>query len=201
MIYIKNVKNRLNLSNSYIFVSKKYYHMKRIMFHTQEHRTKQLKKPKECLREDAWLGDAYYFWYDEFDADRWGHTSKNKNGKYEVYKAEIDCENTLNTVFDEEHYLFWLTQIEKVALILIKKTKEKPTLKEINDYFKEKGNWDELDGILFQDLPTNLNSLLVKPIQYRNKKVPFVYRKRIQIAIYNLEIIGNFNLYKVEDCI
>ena len=60
-----------------------------------------------------------------------------------------------------------------------------------------------LDGILFQDLPTNPNKLLVKPIEYNNnsKRVVFPYRKRIQLAVYNSKIIRTFAFLKREECI
>ncbi|NJN78817.1 MAG: hypothetical protein HC803_11260 [Saprospiraceae bacterium] len=172
----------------------------RKIYHTQEHRENFLTLPKKCLREDAWLGDAYYFWYSELDADKWGETSKRTTGEFEVYESEADCENILDTVFNEEHYLFWLKQIEKVALKIIKKTGKKPTIKEINDYFKDKGEWNEVTGIMFQDLPLKANESLVAPIKYRNKNIPFYYRKRIQLAIYDLKIIQNFKLKKVQKC-
>lgn len=174
--------------------------MVREMFHTQEHRDQKLINPIICLRDDAWLGEAYYFWYDEFDAHRWGKTSKTKTGQYEIYSSEINCDNVLDTVFKEEHYLFWLKQIEKVATKILENTGEKPTLKEINDYFKERATWVEVDGIMFQDLPSNPEFLLVKPIQYRYKKRAFIYRKRIQLAVYNLKIVGHFVRLTVENC-
>ena len=170
------------------------------MFHTQEHQKKELETPIMCLREDAWLGEAFYFWYDEEDAHRWGHSSKKRTGSYEVYEADIDCKDVLDTVFNEEHYIFWLKQIEKVAKKIIKSTGEKPTLKEINDYFKERATWDEVSGIMFQDLSNNHTFLLVKPIKYRTKTRPFVYKKRIQLAVYNLEIVENFVLLTTENC-
>lgn len=172
----------------------------RICYHTQEHRTPKLNKPVKCTRDDAWLGDGYYFWDDLDDARKWGITSKKRTGQYEVYKSRVNCENILDTVFNEEHYRFWLKQIEKTAEKLIKKTKMKPTLKEINDYFKERASWDDLDGIMFQDLPGNLDFLLVKPIEYGRKKRAFVYKKRIQIAIYKLHAVLNFDLFEVDDC-
>ncbi len=176
----------------------------RLMYHTQEHRDAKLNAPIICCRDDAWLGEAYYFWKDLEDADRWGETSKNRTGKYEIYQAEIDCENILDTVFNEEHYSFWLKQIEKAAKSLMKKTGQKPTLKEVNEYFKERAIWDEVDGILFQDLPSNENFLLIKPIEYRKnnkiRKVSFPYRKRIQLAAYNLTIVRNFAQLKVKSC-
>jgi hypothetical protein len=174
--------------------------MQETFYHTQEAREKILFAPVLCNRNDAWLGEAIYFWYDIEDAEHWGNTSKRRTGYYEIYESVIFCENILNSVFNEEHYFFWYRQIEKVAKIIIAKTKMKPTIKELNDYFKERGTWNEVDGILFQDLPTNNERLLIKPIEYQNKKMVFAYRKRIQLAVYNREIIRTFDFFKREKC-
>lgn len=176
---------------------------KKVFYHTQESRRNILTEPIPCIREDAWLGNAIYFWHDLEDAEEWGNNSKRRHNYYEIYISDIETENVLNSVFNEEHYFFWYKQIEKVAKIIIAKTKMKPSIKELNDYFKERGTWDDLDGILFQDLPTNPNKLLIKPIEYNNKskKVVFPYRKRIQLAVYNSKIIHTFALYKREKCI
>lgn len=175
--------------------------MVKTFYHTQESRGKLLSEPIPCTRDDAWLGDAIYFWLDLSDAEHWGNVSKRRTAHYEVYSCQIDCGNVLDSVFNEEHYYFWFKQIEKVAKAIISRTNIKPTIKELNDYFKERGTWDELDGIFFQDLPTNPNALLVKPIEYKSKRVVFPYRKRIQIAVYNSDIISNFVLLKKEKCV
>ena len=175
--------------------------MIKTFFHTQESREKRLTNPIPCIRDDAWLGEAIYFWFELLDSEHWGHTSKKGRGYFEIYTADINCENVLDTVFNEEHYYFWQRQIEKVAKLIISKTKLKPTIKELNDYFKERGTWSTLDGIQFQDLPTNPNHLLIRQIDYKSKKITFAYRKRIQIAIYNPNIITNFTFFKRERCI
>jgi hypothetical protein len=159
--------------------------LKKEMFHTQEKREVILKAPIICVRSDAWLGEAYYFWHDKIDAIEWGHNSKRKTGVFDIYKSEIESENILDTVFNEEHYLFWLGEIEKVGKVLTQKTKSKPTLKEINQYFKERAVWDEVDGIMFQDIPKSDSKSLIRE---------FYYRKRIQLAIYNTKIINTFAL-------
>lgn len=177
--------------------------MVRLLFHTQEHRkwANYLIKPIKCTRDDAWLGEGYYFWYDENDAVRWGQSSKKEYGFFDIYQAHINCDNVLDTVFNEEHYLFWLKQIEKVASTIIKKTGEKPTLKEINEYFSEKGQWKNVTGIMFQDLPTNSELLMVKPIESRNNKQSFfVYKKRIQLVVYDDTIISNFECKLTMPC-
>ena len=87
--------------------------------------------------------------------------------------------------------MFWLRQIEKAAKHISKKTGIKAKIKEINQYFKEKARWDEeATGIMFQDLPIN-DDLLVENLYYR---------KRIQLAVYKLEIISNFALHLEMEC-
>lgn len=170
--------------------------IERVYYHTQESRYKQLSAPVKCVRNDAWLGHGFYFWYDEYDAIKWGETSKKRTNAFEIYKANIDCENILDTVFNEDHYLFWLKQIEKASKYIQDNTDKIPTIGELNRYFVDKKIWSEVTGIQFQDTPSNQTLLLVKPIQYGTKQVPFVYRKRIQLVVYDTNIISNFTLYK-----
>ncbi|MBL4560670.1 MAG: hypothetical protein JKX79_06750 [Labilibaculum sp.] len=161
--------------------------MAKLMYHTQESRAKLLTAPIKCNKSDAWLGVGYYFWNIEIDATHWGNNFKNRKGSFEIYKADIDTENVLDTVFNEKHYEFWLKQIEKAAKFITKKTGKKASIREINQYFNDKAKWSEItDGVLFQDLPFS-DDLLVSN---------FNYRKRIQIAVYNKDIISNFVLHQ-----
>ena len=160
-------------------------------YHTQEHRTKSLIEPIQCLKGNAWLGAAYYFWIEEDDALFWGDVAKRSTGKYDVYCCEIDCENILDTVFNEEHYSFWLKNIEKVAKKFVKSTGSKPTIKEINEYFLENKVWESLDGIMFQDISKNAVHFIVKEFQYK---------KRIQIALYNKDKLTKFAHHFTGDC-
>ena len=157
-----------------------------IFYHTQENRRIDLIEPVFCTKDNAWLGEAYYFWENEDDAVFWGVKFKTKTRKYDIYKAEIMSDDILDTVFNREHYYFWIKQIEKAAKNFIKKTGSKPTLKEINDFFKERNIWTKIDGILFQDISEN-------PIHFMVKE--FQYKKRIQLALYNKEKITNFALH------
>jgi hypothetical protein len=154
-----------------------------IFYHTQESRKNILKNPIRCIRDDAWLGEAFYFWLDLEDAEEWGNKSKRGSNYYEVYQSEIQIDNILDTVFNEDHYFFWF-------------------IKELNDYLKERGLWNEIHGIKFQDLPASAERLLIRPIEYKAGKIRhFQYRKRIQLAVYNMEIILNFEFLKREKCI
>jgi hypothetical protein len=160
-------------------------------YHTQENRGTILKEPIKCIKNNAWLGNAYYFWENEDDAVFWGLKVKNKTGKYDIYSAEIVIEDILDTVFNRDHYNFWIKQIEKAAKHFVKKTGTKPTLKEINDFFFEREIWSELDGILFQDISENPVHFMVKEFQYK---------KRIQLALYNSNKIVNFALNYTGQC-
>ncbi|GAE83314.1 hypothetical protein JCM10512_1578 [Bacteroides reticulotermitis JCM 10512] len=114
----------------------------------------------------------------------WGHSSKKCTGAFEIYKANIETGNFLNTVFNEEHYNFYRSQIDKVGKHIYIKTGLKATVEDICEYINERAKWtDELDGIIFQDLPTG-DSILIK-------KYP--YRKRIQAVVYKLSCINNFS--------
>lgn len=163
----------------------------RRMYHTQEKWKQRLTEPIKCVREDAWLGEGYYFWDDLEFAHEWGRTSKKRTGHYEIYETEINTDKVLDTVFNEEHYNFWLKQVEKVAKIIVKKTGLKATIKEINEYFVNRGDWNEVDGIMFQDIPQNMNFILVEGLWYK---------KRIQLVAYKKEIIVNFSFYIENNC-
>lgn len=160
-------------------------------YHTQESRNSKLFNPKICVKDNAWLGKAYYFWENEDDADFWGIKFKNRTGKYDIYKAEIPLDNVLDTVFNREHYYFWVKQIEKAAKNFVKKTGSKPSLKEINEFFMEKGKWTKFDGILFQDISEN-------PVHYFVKE--FQYKKRIQLALFDKTKMINFALHYTGEC-
>ena len=166
--------------------------MKRICYHTQEKRKVILKQPLKCEKINAWLGIGYYFWIDENDALFWGQVAKRKTGKYDVYIAHIVFEDILDTVFNEEHYTFWLKNIEKAGKTILKKTGIKPTLKEINEYFMERGIWNEIDGIMFQDISQNETHYIVQQFQYK---------KRIQLGLFNLNKMSNFAHHFTGDCV
>jgi hypothetical protein len=154
------------------------------MYHTQEKWDRVLTKPVISNDPEAWLGVASYFWYDLDDAHYWGLTMKNQKGEFEVYNATITTDNLLDTVFNETHYLFWLKNIE-AAVKRFAKMGVEANLTIVNEYFRDKEKWTKFDGIMFQDVSTNEDRL---PI---NK---FYYRKRIQVGVYNQDIISNFAL-------
>lgn len=158
--------------------------MIRKCFHTQENRgSEKLRRPIKCCREDAWFGEAHYFWENVDDADYWGKVSKRNTGLYDVYCSNIDCSDFLDTVFNEEHYRVWLNSIEKLALKFKIELGKELSLKELNDYFKHKGLYKEVKGIVFQDISQKNEHFLVRSFQYK---------KRIQLAIFNEKAIKDF---------
>lgn len=162
------------------------------MFHTQEKWEKQLLEPIKCLKDNAWLGVAWYFWYDEEDAVFWGITAKRRTKYYEIYSALLDCENVLDTVFNEEHYLFWVKQIEKAQKVFAKNVGIVPNLKQLNDYFFERNIWNKFSGIMYQNVPQNGSNEIIKD---------FHYKKRIQLAVYDLRIMRNFAHVSEGQCV
>ena len=122
----------------------------------------------------------------------WGNTSKRRTGYYDIYISEINFDNILDTVFNKEHYDFWIKQIEKAAKSITKLTNRKATIKQINDYFKERAVWNEIDGIQYENIPKNENYVYVEG---------FYYRKRIQLVVYNLLSISKFDYHTGGECI
>lgn len=169
--------------------------MLRTMYHTQEKWPQQLTAPIICDRKDAWLGEGYYFWGVLQDARIWGRTSKTTTGVYQIYSAEIDCTNVLDTVYNEEQYTWWMEQIEKVAATLQLKSKgaPKPTKWQVYQYIREKGIWKaaNITGILFEDQTEN-------PERSRIDK--FYYKKRIQLVAFTLDIVSGFAFHLEQKC-
>lgn len=176
--------------------------MTRKMFHTQEFRGEHISTPIPCTRDDAWLGSGAYFWLDVQDAIAWGKSSKRTTGQYAVYQADIDCEQVLDTVFNEEHYVVWLKVVEDISQKFMDETGEKLPLKFLNDYLIEK-IYPSLAilGVLFQDMPSSEKSTLVAPVvSGTGKPRLFIYRKRIQLVAYQNEIIRSFTPHLTGDC-
>jgi hypothetical protein len=151
----------------------------------------------KCERVDAWLGNGYYFWYEIRDARHWGQTNKLKpTGRYQIYEAEIDCTNILDAVFHEPHYQYW---VEIIDFAIEELTKRLPlnavlTISEVHDFIRTRKLLPEgCTGILFEDLPENDARIPLLPYSSGRKRT-FVYRRRIQLAAYTLDIIRSFSL-------
>ena len=157
----------------------------RMVYHAQEKRSEPLVKPIWCEDASAWLGRGYYFWEDLRFAEWWGRSQKMRiSGQFEIYKAHIRSENILDTVFNREHYEWWVSQVEKVAKVIKDKYGKKATLSQLNEYMMNRANWREkIDGVLFQDLPRNEDFVLVQGLWYK---------KRIQLVVYNADVILSF---------
>ena len=161
--------------------------MVRKMYHTQEKWAERLVAPVICTRKDAWLGEGFYFWGLLQDARIWGRTSKTATGAFEIYAADVDCNDVLDTVFNEEQYEWWLAEIERVAKMLQGKSSgaKKPTKWQVNQYIREKRIWEKADvaGILFENLTLNPD---------RSRIDEFHYKKRIQLVAFEPRVISGF---------
>jgi hypothetical protein len=120
-----------------------------------------------------------------------GQKSSGRSGSYDIYVADLNIENCINTVFDEEGYTFFNRKIE-YAIQQFKKERVPVTLEMVNRYLAEKV-WPKhsIEGIIYDDKPTNP----------RNKnrvysEIPdLYYKKRIQVVIFYIKNIRNFELY------
>lgn len=165
-------------------------------YHTQESREYGfLTKAIKCTNTDAWLGAGFYFWTELEFAKYWGIDSKKVKspmGCYDVYSSIIKEENLLNTVFDEEHYFYFIEMID-LAIEKIKTTgiSHHLSLNKVNRYLTDNiWNATGFTGIIFEDIPSNV------PLKKRIYSVipPLYYVKRIQIVVFDEKIITNFEM-------
>lgn len=165
-------------------------------YHTQEFRCMEqpLGEPCICNHHTAWLGVGFYFWVDEEFAHFWGEDFKMNTGAYDIYVAEIESNNIINAVFDEEGYFFFRNSIHK-AIKKLEATKKNVTLEAVHRFLVN-NVWAKMgvNGIMYDDIPKNPRH---KPRTY--SKIPeLYYKKRIQIVVFDLKYISNFELYKEE---
>lgn len=164
-----------------------------IGYHTAENREIPLYKPLRCTNINnsieqskmSWLGAGYYFWKDFKFAKYWG---QDHYKKYDIYKAELNTDNCLDTVFNEKEYNFFIEKLEEIQDKL-KKAKKEYKINVIIELFKRyiyKGHI--IDGIIFADTPTSKRF---------NQFYPLFPFKRIQIVIYNSSKISYFK--KIEE--
>lgn len=175
------------------------------VFHTNEDRGNKIEYPIFATGNNQWLGDAYYFWQDYEFAEEWGNNRICKSRKYrkgeltnfDIYEAFLDMEYDSNfvidTVFNEYDYNKFVENIEKFSLQYEKRFRKKPTLEEFNDFTVEFGIWNDIKAIRFQDLPT-------KSERDYLKVKGFFYKKRIQIAVYDFNLIKQFKFLKNFKC-
>jgi hypothetical protein len=161
-------------------------------YHTQEWRGDTLESPIICNDKKAWLGVGYYFWFEEQFAKYWGEDFKcERTGFYDVYNCYVEDNQLLNMCFCEEDYFFVRNNLNK----LIEKTlslNENLNLKQIHRLFR-KNFLDKMgiNGIVYDDLPNNS----FKKDRTYSLIPPFYYVKRIQVVVFNKDIIHNFELY------
>lgn len=164
-----------------------------IGYHTQESRLASplLENPVICVASNAWLGVGYYFWTEEEFAHYWGQDSKKATGAYDIYTAYLDCDNCLNTVFDEQGYLFFRERIEE-TIEHFKQNGIEPSLEQVNRFLAD-NIWQEIgvEGILYDDKPRNS-----KRSDRVYSSIPeLYYKKRIQVVLFTLKNVSKFTVY------
>jgi len=168
------------------------------LFHTQEYREPQLKFPVLAEGNEQWLGDGYYFWQDYEFAKWWGETKKckrtNVSRRYSIFTATISFteDEFIDTVFNEEDYYNFVSTIQKFASKYVSVFKHKHSLEEFNDFIADKGLWQDIKVIRFQDIPENDALMSVNG---------YYYKKRIQLRINAPEKITTFALLKTLYCV
>ena len=163
-------------------------------YHTQEFRPKELNYPICCEARNAWLGMGFYFWTEEEFAHYWGQDWKMNTGAYDIYHAEIDISKSINAVFSEEGYFFFREKIEE-AISYFRDKGQSVTLQKVHRFLAD-NIWHKLGvtGIIYDDKPSNR----IDKNRYYSEIPDLYYKKRIQIVIFSLENIRNFELFLEE---
>jgi hypothetical protein len=165
-------------------------------YHTQEFRhSGALDKPIQGKPEEAWLGIGYYFWLEEDFAVYWGVDKKKKRtGYYDIYSAEIEEGEILNASFNEKAYFNFRQMIDDAVAHFQNKSK-KVTLLQVHRFLSD-NFWSKhgVTGIIFDDLPHN-NDAKNRVYSYIE---PFYYKKRLQLVVFDKQIIHNFAIHKEE---
>lgn len=58
------------------------------------------------------------------------------------------------------------------------------SLKELNDYFKNKGLYKSVDGVVFQDISSNESHYLIKGMQYKKDTISGFNKLTIKDFVY-----------------
>lgn len=160
--------------------------MNSIGYHTANSELGKLYKPLYCSDNSAWLGTGYYFWQDIDFAERWVSVKRYKY--YDVYEAELNTENCLDTVYSEEadrKFNEWLNFCDNLIDKRKLKIKREDRLSTIfnlmkNEIFKKLN----ITGIRYADIPQG---------ELDSKYKPLYPRKRIQYVIYSQKDINRFS--------
>ena len=94
-------------------------------------------------------------------------------------------------MFNEEQYLFWLEIIEMV-LEQLAKNRKTVTLQDLNEFLADDNFYDDVDAVMFQDISPKQKNVIGGGI--------FHYKKRIQITVFNLDIVSDFKLFLENRC-
>lgn len=161
-------------------------------YHTQEWRSTMLDQPIICTAKDAWLGKGYYFWTKVEFAHYWGEDFKqDKTGCYDIYKALLDTEHCLDAVYSEEGEELFETFIDETIEYFHRINIPKPELIDVFRYLAaNQFPAYNISGIIYADTPTKRGR--------HSAIAPLFYKRRVQIVMYDLSTIHNFELHLEE---
>lgn len=165
-------------------------------YHTQEYRhTGCLDEPILCKYYEAWLGHGYYFWTELEFAKFWGEDfKKGQTGYYDIYIAHIENSNLLDTVFNREGYEYFVSILE-LTINKIKEYDSSVTLAKVHRFLRDEVWGKEgITGIIFDDKPSNPSN---KNRTYSAIN-PLYYKKRVQVGVFDKNIIYNFEIHLEE---
>jgi hypothetical protein len=150
-------------------------------YHTTEYRGEILTEPLYCKDKEAWLGKGYYFWKEEEFADFWGR--KKNYETYDIYSADLDTKKCLDTVYNEKEDKFFTERVTEI-IERLKRGNESVHIETVYRILKQQVlDKMGIQGVIYAD-ETRMGD-------YGALK-PFLYKKRIQIVIYDKTNISNF---------
>jgi hypothetical protein len=142
--------------------------------------------PRMCFRDNAWLGEGYYFWDgDIYWAHDWG--KKVKRG-YMIFEGEITIdENTYDLVGSVAHKLEFAAIMHEIESKLVKPG-QTITVPKVIEYIKKYAGFP-YNSIRAADYPGSR----AQQISFGGKWKEFMYLyERVQICLINK---NNLNLH------
>jgi hypothetical protein len=144
--------------------------------------------PFLCARENAWLGEGYYFWDSDIDwAHEWGLFNKNR-----WKKGYVICEGTINNdpllLWDIFGNVLHKKELEYAQKLIAEsgyhENPEQILVHEIIGYLKKKGTF-AYKGIRAAHLPKKTTKIIpfVKATEKKPKPEHMTVGERVQICV------------------
>ncbi|MDD4698439.1 MAG: hypothetical protein PHR52_13000 [Fermentimonas sp.] len=171
-----------------------------VLFHTIEDRDNpdqiESHAPFKCIRNDAWLGDGYYFW-DTFieNAHWWG--KKVKPGGYVI--LEYQCDSNSNKLFDLQGNMNHVSQFKEIVELLRKQRllNEKTTVPWVIEYLKKKTDFATIyEAIRIYGHYSKSYSTTVKMLFSKNKSHYLELTPAVQLCLFDKKSL-NLSIGKI----